>query len=133
LQSTDSAFCAFTDFRQECAITVDAGGSIDAAIADMIRMGVHALLVTEEKFEGFRGSWSDYRLILAIVMVSASIGCSRRRKWGWRLAVTIFVINGLSDAGQILMGHILEGAIGVAVAGAILFYLSRPTVRETFT
>lgn len=72
-------------------------------------------------------------LILAIVMVSASVGCFRRRIWGWWLAITIFVINGLSDAGQILVGHFLEGGIGVAVAGAILFYLSRPKVRGTFT
>ena len=72
-------------------------------------------------------------LILAIVMASASVGCLRRRIWGWRLALAIFVINGLSDAGQILIGHFLEGGIGVAVAGAILFYLSRPKVRGTFT
>jgi hypothetical protein len=72
-------------------------------------------------------------LILAIVMVSASVGCFRRRIWGWWLAIAIFVINGLSDAGQILIGHFLEGSIGVAVAGAILFYLLRPKVRETFT
>jgi hypothetical protein len=70
--------------------------------------------------------------VLAIVMISASIGCFRRRIWGWWLAVTIFVINGLSDAGQILIGHFLEGAIGVAAAGAILFYLSRPNVRAIF-
>lgn len=71
-------------------------------------------------------------LILAIVMASASIGCFRRRIWGWWLAIAIFVVNGLSDAGQILIGHFLEGGIGVAVAGAILFYLSRPKVHETF-
>jgi len=34
---------------------------------------------------------------------------------------------------QILVGHFLESGIGVAVAGAILFYLSRPKVRGTFT
>ena len=66
-------------------------------------------------------------------MVSASVGCFRRRIWGWWLAIAIFTINGLSDAGQILIGHFLEGGIGVAVAGAILFYLSRPKVRGTFT
>jgi hypothetical protein len=71
-------------------------------------------------------------LALSIVMVSASIGCFRRRVWGWWLAVAIFFINGLSDAGQILIGNLLEGGIGVAAAGAILFYLSRPKVREIF-
>jgi hypothetical protein len=39
----------------------------------------------------------------------------------------------LSDAGQILIGYFLEGGIGVAIAGAILFYLSRPKARGTFT
>ena len=72
-------------------------------------------------------------LILAIVMASASVGCFRRRIWGWWLAIGIFIVNGLSDTGQILIGHFLEGAIGVAVAGGILFYLSRPNVRGTFT
>jgi len=71
-------------------------------------------------------------LMLAIAMASASIGCFRRRWWGWCLAVAIFVVNGLGDAAQLLFGHILEGGIGVAVAGAILFYLLRPAVRALF-
>ena len=71
-------------------------------------------------------------LTLAIAMVSASIGCFRQRKWGWWLAVSIFTVNGLSDAGQIVLGHNVEGGIGVAAAGAILFYLSRPKVRAAF-
>jgi hypothetical protein len=66
-------------------------------------------------------------LILAIVMASASIGWGRRRIWGWWLAVVIFLINGLSDAGQILIGHFLEGGVGVAVAGVILFTCRDPT------
>jgi len=40
--------------------------------------------------------------------------------------------NGLGDVAQILIGHFLEGGIGVAAAGAILFYLSRPKVRRAF-
>jgi hypothetical protein len=72
-------------------------------------------------------------LTLAIEMIVASIGCFRHRKWGWWLAVGIFLVNGISDAGQILLGHRLEGGIGVAVAGAILLYLSQPNVRTTFT
>jgi len=72
-------------------------------------------------------------LILAFVMASASIGCFRHRRWGWWLAVAIFSVNGLGDAAQLLTGHMLEGGIGVSVAAAILFFLSRPKVRETFT
>jgi len=81
----------------------------------------------------YRGWLGPAFLTLAIVMASASIGCFRRRIWGWWLAVVIFLINGLSDAGQILIGHFLEGSIGVAVAGVLVFYLSRPHVRGVFT
>jgi CBS domain-containing protein len=51
LQATDSAFCALTDFRKENPITVDPQRSIDDALADMVRLGVHALLVTQEEIE----------------------------------------------------------------------------------
>jgi hypothetical protein len=71
-------------------------------------------------------------LVLAVAMVSASIGCFLRRKWGWRLAVTIFAINGLSDVAQIAIGHIVEGAIGASVAGVMIFYLTRPAVKAAF-
>jgi hypothetical protein len=71
-------------------------------------------------------------LALAAAMVAASRGCFLHRRWGWRLAVAIFAANGLGDAIQLFMDHILEGAIGVAAAGAILFYLSRPSVRAAF-
>ena len=72
-------------------------------------------------------------LTLAIGMLAASTGCFLHRKWGWWLALGIFLFNGIGDAGQIFLGHFLEGGIGVAVAGAILLYLSQPNVRATFT
>jgi len=71
-------------------------------------------------------------LALASAMAAASIGCFKQRKWGWWLATTIFTANGLSDAGQIVSGHVGEGVIGVLVAGAILFYLTRPDVRAAY-
>jgi hypothetical protein len=118
------------------------------AIATCILLGVGtALLLPGSKLEVIwklyparRAVLMPYRvwlgpgfLILAIIMASASIGWFRRRIWEWWLAVVIFLINGLSDAGQILIGHFLEGGVGVAVAGVILFYLSRPHVRGAFT
>jgi hypothetical protein len=71
-------------------------------------------------------------LMLAVAMASACIGCFLHRRWGWRLAVAIFAANGLGDAIQLLLGHVLEGGIGVATAGAILFYLTRPGVRNSY-
>jgi len=71
-------------------------------------------------------------LSLACAMAAASVGSFKQRKWGWWLATTIFAVNGLSDAGQIVLGHVAEGVIGVLVAGAILFFLTRPTVRAAY-
>jgi CBS domain-containing protein len=51
LESRDSAFCALTDLRSEHVITVEAHCSIDAALEDMNRLGVHALLVTRQEVD----------------------------------------------------------------------------------
>jgi hypothetical protein len=72
-------------------------------------------------------------LMLAVAMASASIGCFRLRKWGWWLAVAIFAVNGLGDLMQLVLGHFVEGGIGVAAAGLILFYLSRRKVRAAMS
>jgi len=52
LDAGDSAFCALTDFRREYPITVDTDSSIDDALGDMNRLGVHALLVTRQELGG---------------------------------------------------------------------------------
>ncbi|HTV95893.1 MAG TPA: CBS domain-containing protein [Steroidobacteraceae bacterium] len=46
LAPDDCAVYAMTDFRRECPICVAPGTSIEAALADMNRLGIHALLVT---------------------------------------------------------------------------------------
>ena len=46
LDPDDSAFCALTDFRFDYPITDGPDSSLDDALADMDRFGVHALLVT---------------------------------------------------------------------------------------
>jgi len=51
LVANDSAFCALTDFRRDFPITVEADSSIDDALDDMNRLGVHALLVTRQEVE----------------------------------------------------------------------------------
>jgi hypothetical protein len=67
---------------------------------------------------------------LSVIMAIASAGNFLNRRWGWWLAIGIFGANGVGDVVQLLMGRFLEGGIGVAVAGAILFYLTRPRVRH---
>jgi CBS domain-containing protein len=52
LELNDSAFCALTDFERESPLTIEADGSIDGALLDMNRFGVHALLVTRQELGG---------------------------------------------------------------------------------
>jgi hypothetical protein len=49
LDSNVPAFCAFTDFRRENPITVEADSSIDEALGDMKRLSAQALLVTHQE------------------------------------------------------------------------------------
>ena len=71
-------------------------------------------------------------LLLAFVMALAAYGTFRRRLWGWRLALVIFALNGLGDAVRIPFGAAVEGAIGIAAAATILWWLLRPPVRALF-
>ena len=43
----DAAVYAMTDFRRECPICISPSRSIDEALEDMNRLGIHALLVTQ--------------------------------------------------------------------------------------
>lgn len=49
LDPADSAVYAMTDFRREDPISVPPSRSIDDALSDMNRLGIHALLVTQPR------------------------------------------------------------------------------------
>lgn len=69
---------------------------------------------------------------LGAAMVATAIGWIRRRFWGWALAAIIIASQVLGDLVNALRGEFLKGAIGVAIAGALLVYLLRPRVRRVF-
>jgi hypothetical protein len=69
---------------------------------------------------------------LGAAMVAAAIGWIKRRFWGWALAVIIIASQVLGDLVNALRGEFLKGAVGVAVAGALLIYLLQPRVRSAF-
>jgi hypothetical protein len=71
-------------------------------------------------------------IALAMVFVLDSAGCFLRRDWGRKLAIVIFAANGIGDVVQLSLGHYLEGAIGVTVAGFLILALTRPHVRAAF-
>jgi CBS domain-containing protein len=49
MELSDPAIYAITDFKREYPMTVDADRQIDDALSDMIRLGVRALLVSNEQ------------------------------------------------------------------------------------
>jgi hypothetical protein len=71
-------------------------------------------------------------LALAIALLISAIGWTKRRRWGWILAVILIATQVLGDFVNIFMGDALKGAVGVAIAGALLVYLLRPSVRAAF-
>ncbi len=71
-------------------------------------------------------------LLLGLALVAAGVGWFRRRLWGWRLAAGIIAIQVLGDVVNCIRGDWLRGGTGVLIAGALLFFLLRPSVRNAF-
>ena len=71
-------------------------------------------------------------LLLSAALAIAGAGWCKRRLWGWRLAVGVILTQALGDLVSIVMGDLMRGAIGLTVAGALLFYVLRPEVRTHF-
>src|SRR5262249_11094502 len=72
-------------------------------------------------------------LFLAVALLFAGIGWFMRRKWGWILGTVLIAINLAGDLFNLIFRQeLLKGSIGVAVAGLLLLYLTRPSVRAYF-
>jgi hypothetical protein len=71
--------------------------------------------------------------VLSALLCAAAVGWFRRRHWGWLLGTTIIAINALGDLINGIRGEPLKGAVGVAIAGLLLFYMTRSEVRNYFT
>lgn len=71
--------------------------------------------------------------VLALVMAAASTGSFLRRRWAWRLAIVIFIVNGLGDGVRTLSDAPMEGVFGVAVVPtAVLRASSKVGTTATF-
>ena len=71
-------------------------------------------------------------LLLGVALLLAGIGWFKRRLWGWWLAVVMVATQVLGGLVHVFLGRVLEGATGIAIAGALLFYLLRPEIRAGF-
>jgi hypothetical protein len=70
--------------------------------------------------------------ILSPMLCLAAVGWFRRRYWGWVLGVTIIAINMAGDLVNLVLAEHLKGAVGVAIAGLLLTYMTRSGVRGYF-
>ncbi len=71
-------------------------------------------------------------LLLSAALACAGAGWFKRRLWGWRLATIVILVQALGNLINLLRGDFIRGGIGLAIAGLLLFYLLRPTVRAVF-
>ena len=71
-------------------------------------------------------------LVVAVALAVAGIGWLHRRHWAWSLAIAIIATQIAGDFVNLYLGRVSEGAIGVAAAGALLFYLLSAPVRAAF-
>jgi hypothetical protein len=74
---------------------------------------------------------------LFLLVLSAALACTavdwfKCCLWGWRLAVGIISTQIAGDIVNFLRGDFLRAGTGLAIAGALLFYLFRPGIRGTF-
>lgn len=70
--------------------------------------------------------------ILAVAFAFCAIGLSLRKPWAYRLAIGFIAINAISAAVNLAGTPTYAGLIGLAVAGALIWWLSRPDVRSQF-
>ncbi len=70
---------------------------------------------------------------LGVTLAAAGIGWFKKLLWAWRLAIAIIAAQLVGNIVNILLGRILEGAIGITASSALLLYLFRKRVRAAFT
>ena len=71
-------------------------------------------------------------MILSAALAATAVGWFRRRYWGWFLGAAMIAINAAADLINLGLGQHLKGAVGAAIAGLLLFYLTRSGVRDYF-
>ncbi len=86
-----------------------------------------------QQLAAVRGVAGPLFLVLSTALAVAATGWFKRRFWGWGLAVIIIAIQMLGDLVNALMGHLVKGATGVVIAGALLLYLLQARVRAAFS
>ena len=69
--------------------------------------------------------------LLGVALACAGVGWLKRRFQGWVLAVLLIGGNLAGDLSRLGSGD-WKGGVGVPIAGALLFYMTRDRVRSYF-
>ena len=70
-------------------------------------------------------------IVMGIVAFIIAYGLWNGRGWAWWLALIFAVISLLIDLGSMVAGN-FSGIIGLIIALIIIYYLTRPHVKEFF-
>jgi hypothetical protein len=70
--------------------------------------------------------------MLAVFAFVNGIAWFKRRRWAWITGVAGIAVNLLGDVVNMVIGEWWKGAVGVVVAGLLLIYMTRPSVRQYF-
>jgi len=62
---------------------------------------------------------------VGVACALAAIGLARNARWGCSLGILILVVNLVGDLTNTFVRHDLRTLIGVPIAGAMIFYLTR--------
>jgi hypothetical protein len=70
--------------------------------------------------------------VLAVVALVAGIGWFKQRRWAWMIGVLGIAANCVGDVINMALGEFWKGAVGVVIAGVLLIYMTRISVRGYF-
>jgi len=77
------------------------------------------------------GSWSVLLMLtVGTGCALAAIGLWYRKRWGVPLAIAILFINIIGDLVNVVTRHDYRSLVGLPIAGAMIFYLSRFRTRR---
>lgn len=80
------------------------------------------------------GIWAPLLLgIVCLACAASAYGFFRGRRWGFRLGVTLLVVNLVGDLINAALGIEPRAVVGVPIVGLILWYLSSRKVKDFFS
>ena len=78
-----------------------------------------------EAFAAHRAWAFPLMAAVGVACGSAAVGLAKRAEWGRRLAIAVLAVNLLGDLGGAFVRHDPRTLIGLPIAGAMIWFLSK--------